>query len=353
MEKSWAWAILAACCGHVGLAGEALAAPFDFVALGDTAYNVPGDYPAYEALIRTINASKPAFSVHVGDIFGVAPCTEALYKTHVDYFDRFSRPLIYTPGDNEWVDCHFSEPALRDATRGTFDTAAFVAGKGADIGVERLRGLRRTFFPTARSLGAETIPLTRQGDGAAFPDVVENARWTHGGVLFSTFHVPGTHNGLSTTSELASAEMIGRNRANLAWLEDAFATAKSQKLPAIVLFLHADIFEMVHAEPPQFGTSISSHVLKGGSQGPFYWFALRLVQLAEAYDGQILLVHGDGHRFIIDRPMTIFRGEKEPPLRPNITRLQVYGAPEIRAVRVTVDTDTPWVFSFSPLYNRQ
>ena len=35
----------------------------------------------------------------------------------------------------------------------------------------------------------------------------------------------------------------------------------------------------------------------------------------------------------------------------NITRLQVYGAPEIRAVRVSVEPDTPWVFSFSPLHS--
>ena len=31
-------------------------------------------------------------------------------------------------------------------------------------------------------------------------------------------------------------------------------------------------------------------------------------------------------------------------------RLQVYGDPEVRAVRVTVDPDTPWVFGFEPLY---
>jgi hypothetical protein len=28
----------------------------------------------------------------------------------------------------------------------------------------------------------------------------------------------------------------------------------------------------------------------------------------------------------------------------------VFGAPELKAVRVTVDTETPWVFGYEPLY---
>ena len=51
----------------VGLAAAfALAGPaaqaetFEFVALGDTAYNPSVDYPVYEALIGRINKAKPA-----------------------------------------------------------------------------------------------------------------------------------------------------------------------------------------------------------------------------------------------------------------------------------------------------
>jgi hypothetical protein len=46
------------------------------VALGDTAYNPPADYPLYDALIAKINAAKPAFSIHVGDTWGAEACTE-------------------------------------------------------------------------------------------------------------------------------------------------------------------------------------------------------------------------------------------------------------------------------------
>jgi len=39
------------------------AGPFTFVALGDTTYSAPADYPLYEQLIATINAAKPVFSI--------------------------------------------------------------------------------------------------------------------------------------------------------------------------------------------------------------------------------------------------------------------------------------------------
>ncbi len=326
------------------------AEPFDFVALGDTAYNVPKDYPVYEALIDTINEVEPAFSIHVGDIVGVEQCTDAMYEKHLGYFQRFEHPLIYTPGDNEWVDCQFSEPRMKDPETGALDMAAFYAGKAGDIAPDRLNKLRSVFFSKAESLGATSLPLYRQSDEKVHPQMVENARWTHNHVLFSTFHISGSLNGLTIVSEESSAEAIGRNRANVAWLDSTFAEAMEKERKAVVIVLHADIFETVHAEF-NFFAPISSHNIRGGSLGPFYWFARRLADLAGDFEGQVLIVHGDSHAFIVDRPMTVSRGEGASPLRPNVTRLQVFGAPEIKAVRVTVDTDTPWVFSFSPLYN--
>ena len=34
-----------------------------------------------------------------------------------------------------------------------------------------------------------------------------------------------------------------------------------------------------------------------------------------------------------------------------MTRLQVYGWPDMKAVRVSVDTAKPWVFGFEPVYS--
>ena len=42
--------------------------------------------------------------------------------------------------------------------------------------------------------------------------------------------------------------------------------------------------------------------------------------------------------------------DKPTVTHPNITRLQVYGWPDMKAVRVSVDTSKRWVFGFEPLY---
>ncbi|NJN52373.1 MAG: hypothetical protein HC809_12075 [Gammaproteobacteria bacterium] len=94
----------------MALALSAHAERFDFVALGDTAYRLPDDVPRYEALIDKINAAQPAFAIHVGDIWGANVCTSAEYERIRAQFARFTTPLIYTPGDNEWVDCR--DPAV-------------------------------------------------------------------------------------------------------------------------------------------------------------------------------------------------------------------------------------------------
>ena len=65
------------------------AAGFRFVALGDTAYNGERDYPVYEALIDRINARQPAFSIHVGDIWGARQLQRRALRSH----RRLLRPL--------------------------------------------------------------------------------------------------------------------------------------------------------------------------------------------------------------------------------------------------------------------
>ena len=87
------------------------------------------------------------------------------------------------------------------------------------------------------------------------------------------------------------------------------------------------------------------------SDGPFYWIVYAIREEGAKFGKPVLLINGDFHDLVIDRPFMVSQGEEKPPLYANITRLQVYGAPELKAVQVNVDTETPWVFSFQPLYN--
>ncbi len=347
---------IACACALLGLSAQA--ERFDFVALGDTAYNLPGDYPVYARLIERINAAKPAFSIHVGDTWGALPCNEDAHRNILGWFARYQQPVVYTPGDNEWTDCRKPEvlqtfghvmsgqgTPQEKAELGRLRSldSAFAAESYGDV-LGSLTLIRQIFFSDAKSLGAKPMPVVRQADVSEFKAMVENQRWAHSGVLFATVHVTGSGMGFTINDAARANEAITRNRANVAWLKAVFAEAQATSAKAVVIALHAGMFDDAD------GGSFSNKALRGGDEGPYFWVAMALRDLAATYGKPVLLINGDYHDLVIDRPFMVSQGEGKPPLYANITRVQVYGAPELKAVRISVDTDTPWVFSYSPLH---
>ncbi|MDF1585630.1 hypothetical protein [Marinimicrococcus flavescens] len=297
------------------LSAPAMAAPFSFVAIGDMPYKLPDDYARFERLIGVINGMAPAFTVHVGDIkSGSTPCSDENFEKVRGMFDGFEQPLYYTPGDNEWTDCHREKA-------------------GGYEPLERLGKLRELFFGEARSHGSAPVALERQAD--LMPEhaaIVENARWSHEGVLFATIHVVGSNNGFERN--LASAEeFFAREKANVAWIEDSFARAEAADAPAMVLAFQAN---------PGWSRKPSD---RGGEDG-FAAVLAALAKGAEAFGRPVLLVQGDDHVLVIDQPLLDTAGKK--PLE-NVMRLQVMGAGLVHGVTVTVDPEDPAVFGFKPL----
>ena len=287
---------------------------FEFVAVGDTAYSGEPSVAAYERLIALINEHDIAFTIHVGDIWGASMCVKERYEEILDQFNAFQKPLIFTPGDNEWTDC--DRHAYGDWDPGS-----------------RLQVLRDVYFQDARSFGRETMPLVRQAHVSSYAKFVENVRWVHGDVLFFTLNVTGSNNNVKISQKDDLLEAYERNQANVAWLRDTFRIATEQDIPAVVIAIHAELF--------------------AGSGGrevpPAYADLVNEMKIASVrYGKPVLLVHGDAHRFTIDRPFASFGQGRL--VNGNVVRLQVFGDPEIRAVRVTVDTSTPWVFGYEPLY---
>jgi hypothetical protein len=48
-----------------------------------------------------------SFIVHVGDLSSPRyGCTDEMLARRLAQFNALPSPLIYTPGDNEWTDCH-------------------------------------------------------------------------------------------------------------------------------------------------------------------------------------------------------------------------------------------------------
>ena len=303
----------------IALALPALASAqaFKFVALGDTAYAVPDDYPLYQSLISTINAAAPAFSIHVGDTKGWGDCGDEFQLQQKAFFNSFKAPVVYTLGNNEWSDC-------------------WKDNRGGHDPVVVLQSIRRIFFSEPRSLGAEPMPLVRQSAIPGYAEYVENARWSHQGAGFVTVNVVGEHNNQLVRDEHLWREFVARERANVAWIDSAFEQARLHNPKALVIALHSDIFGDLGR-------------MEGGA---FYPVLQAIARNAADFDGQVLVIHGHEHTFVIDRPLREWDDDATTSVHDNVTRLQVYGWPDMKAVTVTVDISTPWVFGFEPLYTQ-
>jgi hypothetical protein len=291
----------------------AQAQPFSFVALGDLPY---GDetraYPPYRALISSINKIKPPFSIHVGDIkSGSTLCSDPEFEAQMGHFNRFDAAVVYTPGDNEWTDCH-------RANNGAYDPQ------------ERLQALRQRFFTSGQSLGKAPLQLQNQSTLApAHALYVENQRWLHQQVLFVTLHIVGSNNNFEVRDPSAVAEYFERDKANVAWIRDAFALAKQSSAKALVFAMQADVFE-----------SKSNWEDFPGHSGFRTSIGNTLLPLAAESTMPVLLIHGDSHVFRFDQPFSL----NKKPLK-NLTRLIVPGAGDVRAVHVTVDAAQPMPFA--------
>jgi hypothetical protein len=168
-----------------------------------------------------------------------------------------------------------------------------------------------------------------------FAEFAENARWSFGGASFATLNLAGTHNNQELRVEKYWREFVRREQANLAWVKATFAAARQARHRAVVLAFHSNPFD--------------KELRYEG--GPFEAVVKAIAAEADGFDGQVLVVHGHDHAFTVDRPLSELDIDKPAVSHPNVTRLQVYGWPDMKAVRVSVDTSAPWVFGFEPLYS--
>jgi hypothetical protein len=203
--------------------------------VGDMPYGA-AEEPRFDALIDQVNAdAQVSFVVHVGDIkSGAERCDDALLLARLVQIGRFSAPVVYTPGDNEWTDCH------RD-------------NNGRYVPTERLAFLRRHYFADPqRSLGTRPLALTPQSVTPGFENFVENAIFVRGRVVFATVHVVGSGNGLvpwvgidvddSVHRPRADrlAEVRAREAAALAWIDRAFDEATRSDAAGVLLAWQAN-----------------------------------------------------------------------------------------------------------------
>ncbi len=299
---------------------------------GDMPYNTLGK-SQYPALLADINRAHVAFSVHDGDLKsgGDGPCSDSLYYTALNYFNSLERPLIFVPGDNDWTDCW-----------GRYGPSTLPYSPDPE---ERLNFERNLFFSTDRSLGQQTLKITRQ-TVEGYP---ENQRWKLGPVVYLGLNVQGSNDnypyhdtetgvGVPVRSDAEIQrqrnEEIARKAAGFRWLEAGFDYAKQVHAKAVMIVWQAN---------PNFNNE--DHLTN-----PHDWDALpdyvnELRTLTEAFDGQVALVHGDSHYFKVDKPINRSTGGG---VLANFTRLETFGARNTHWVSVRIDASNPNVFIIEP-----
>ncbi len=319
-------------CSTLG-AGASTGSPIDATSTGPTTLAVIGDTPygaaklaEFPTLVDRINADPAVQLVaHLGDIkSGSTQCSDEYFARIRQLVDTFQDPFLYTPGDNEWTDCHRSN-------------------NGAYFPPERLAAIRRTFFPVpGQSLGVNTKQVLTQAADPGYSSYVENQLWMQSRVVFSMVNLPGSNNDLVPWTNVTPAqaaeqpgEYSARLAADTAWLYKTFSTAVQQQAQGVVLMVQADMWDPAEANLAGYDPLLQ-----------------RLAGLARAFGKPVLLLEGDSHVFRVDRPFT----PSDPlygrhPLgglsAPNVTRLVVEGSTNpTEYLRLTVDPSTPGVFSW-------
>jgi hypothetical protein len=278
-----------------------------FFVVGDAPY-ADAEYAPFERLLSEAAGQQPAFLAHVGDIKGGGqPCTDARNRQVAALFERQPVPMLYTPGDNEWTDCHRKAAGALDP-------------------LERLAALRARFFADPEVLHNEALDLRVPN-----ADLPENAYLLKDGVMIVLMHLVGSGNNHRPQDASAMQEWRARSRANRALLDAATKAAKAADVRAMVLLIHANPLFERSSPAPGFA--------------PFF---ADLDRLLTRYSGPVLLVHGDTHRFQFNQPL--IRAGSSAQGAERLWRLEVPGSPFLGGVWVTVTSDPAEPFAISVVY---
>jgi hypothetical protein len=312
-----------------------------------------GDWPYNQLLldnapllINSVNADpKVGLVIHVGDIHsGSAACTSAGilppiptsnpgWNQGVYYqFQQFKDPLVYTPGDNEWTDCHKSKE------------------KSSGDPLKELASVRSLFFAkSGHTLGMNEKIVRTQAKNfdPSYPSdaqFVENVMWEDSRVVFVTLNMPGSNNdtvpwtGTFANPGAQAQEISERTDADMRWLQAAFDQARDDHAKAVVIIQQADMWD--------------PEALASGELGNYTPYVQKLADLSVQFGRPVLLLNGDSHVYGADHPLAdpgsatgLIHGTQAVP---NLTRITVQGSTSAPAewLRLTIDPNKSQMFSW-------
>ena len=297
-------------------------------------------------LIKSVNSDRDvSLVIHVGDIHsGSMACTSAAtlppistsnpgWNQGVYYqFQQFKDPVVYTPGDNEWTDCHKSKE------------------KSSGYPLKELASVRSLFFARpGHTLGMNEKLVSTQARNfdPAYPgdaQFVENVMWEDSRIVFVALNIPGSNNdtvpwtGMFADAGAQMQEVSERNGANMRWLQAAFSKAKDDHAKAVVIAVQADMWD------PE---ALASNELYNYTP-----FVQKLADLSVQFGRPVLLLNGDSHVYGTDQPLAdpssatgMIHGTEAVP---NLTRITVQGSTNAPAewLKLTIDPRKHEIFSW-------
>ena len=304
-------ASLSGCSGGGGSTTSSTT-PSTLAVIGDSPYGASptdtAEFTKYPSYIAAINSDKDVSMVlHTGDIHsGKQYCTEDYNKSIFNQFSSSETPLIYIPGDNEWLDC-------QKVNQGGGTTNSYQLGdpyKNLDI-------VRSLFFSQpGKTLGKVAMSVNSQATqfDTAFPAdkaYVENVWFEKSNVLIGTINLPGGGNngasylttsknyaaiktGLtSITDQTKQQEIDNRTGAALRWMDTIFAKAKANNNSAILIMVQGDMWDL------------DSKYMSDQSLTEWKQYIDKLAVLTKDFGKPVLLTHNDSHFYRFDNPLVL------------------------------------------------
>lgn len=293
---------------------------FSFAAYGDAPYGTTptdtAEFQATPAFIDSVNTDpNVSLVVHVGDIHsGKQFCTEAYDLSIFQLWRRFKDPVVYTPGDNEWTDCHKAAEGGGTWTAGVINYILDGSNHPVDYAggdpISNLNLIRTIFFPVpGHTLGGRDMWVESQAGDAdedereglahsANPtdaEYVENVMFEQNRVQFVTINLPGGSNndqdvwyGAPSETQAQAQERADRTGADLRWLDTAFKHAHDHNDVALVIIAQADMWDPEKGAVHQTGyepivKSVADHT--------------------NAWGKPVLMFNGDSHVYQTGNPL--------------------------------------------------
>lgn len=315
-------------------AGQAF--KYSIALIGDMPYDAKG-VKQTPNVVNAINDSKVELVSFDGDTMSGKgdKCTDEAYPAlKTNFFDKFMKPVFYTVGDNEWVDCD-------RAVKGGYDV------------MTRLALVRSNFFQKTDgsyiSLGKASSRISASHD-EKYPEM---QMFSYKGITYIYPHVPGSANNAAvaqptfktyndTAKDGDDVEYKARDAANVAWINKGFAKAATDGSIGVIVVVQANMdFE---------GYARDATAPNNENTAAFAAVKQALLINTLKFKKPVLLQNGDEHWYQVDMPLNETAGkiiEKDKgSLVENFTRVQTFGSGFNHWVELIIDprAENLWTF---------